>query len=136
MRALAPAVMIHGLAQGRAALQPGLPVTLISAPGAALFAGPPWWIAMLMALRAEHPGFDFPDVLDCGDAPGLAAQALRLGQRRIIFSPAAPLLAEGIAALAATCGAEVWAEAPPALDLARPGAARHLLSWLGRGAPG
>ncbi|GAB0118521.1 hypothetical protein [Acidisoma sp. 7E03] len=131
MRAAPPVVMIHGLAHGRAALAPRLPVTLLSAPAAALFAGPPWWIALLASLRAEHAGFAFDDVLDCGDAPGLAAQALRLGQCRILFAGGTPALAVAIAALAAGCGAHVWTDAPPALDLAEPDAERRLASWLG-----
>jgi len=135
MREAGPAVIIHGLADGRTALAPGRPVTLLSAPGAALFAGPPWWIALRAALAGEHPGFAFDDVLDCGDAPGLAAQALRLGQGRIVFAATSAGLQSRIAALAAASGATVQARPPPALDLACPGAARHLLPWLeGRGA--
>lgn len=136
MREASPAVIIHGLADGRAALAPGLPVTLLSAPEAALFAGPPWWIALRAALGQEHPDFAFDDVLDCGDAPGLAAQALRLGQGRIVFASPFPGLCSRIAALAAASGATVRASPPPALDLASPGAARHLVSWLEGGGAG
>jgi hypothetical protein len=131
MMGLPPAVMINGLAEGHAALAPGLPVTLVSAPAAAVFAGAAWWLALLAELRRAHPAFGFPDVLDCGDAPGLAAQALRLGQRRIAFSSPVPGLVARIGALGVECGAEVLPCLPPALDLAQPGAHRRLTAWLG-----
>lgn len=130
MKGLPPAVMIHGLADGQAALAAGLPVTLVSAPAAAVFAGAAWWLALAAELRRTHPAFGFPDVLDCADAPGLAAQALRLGQRRIAFSSPFPGLVARIAALGADCGAEVLPCLPPALDLARPGARHRLPIWL------
>lgn len=130
MVGLPPAVMISSLAEGRAAMEPGLPVTLVSAPGAALFAGAAWWLALIAELRAGHPGFEVPDVLDCADAPGMAAQALRLGQRRIAFSSPFPGLVTRIAALGAACGAQVLPCLPVALDLAQPGARHHLAAWL------
>ncbi|HTI00644.1 MAG TPA: hypothetical protein VL752_06815 [Acidisoma sp.] len=131
MAGLPPAVMIHSLADGRSALEPALPVTLVSAPGAAAFAGAAWWLALIAALRDAHPAFGFCDVLDCADAPGFAAQALRLGQRRIAFSSPVPGLVARIAALGAECGAEVLPALPPALDLAQRGARRRLAAWLG-----
>lgn len=131
MKGLPPAVIINGLAEGHAALAPSLPVTLVSAPAAAIFAGAAWWLAMVGELRRGHPGFGFPDVLDCADAPGLAAQALRLRQRRIVFSSPFPGLVARIAALGAECGAEVLPCLPPALDLGQPGARHRLATWLG-----
>jgi hypothetical protein len=46
-----PAVIVHGLSDARAALRPGWPVTLLSAPGAALFAGCLWWRELVAAAR-------------------------------------------------------------------------------------
>lgn len=125
-----PAVIIHNYADGHAVLAQNRPVTLISAPGAALFAGCGWWMAMVAQLLADHPGRIFEDWLDCGDAPGRAAEALRIGQRRLILRPATPLVFERVRLMAEECGAAVLPAPPPALDLASPGARRQLAAWL------
>src|SRR5271166_1827472 len=85
-----PAVVIHGLPDTRTVLACGRPVTLLSAPGAALFAGCGWWRALIERARAEHPGLPIDDILDCADAPGLALGALRIGLRRIVLDPGLP----------------------------------------------
>ena len=126
---LYPAVVVHGLAQARSALRPALPVTLLSAPGAALFAGCLWWRALVGQARAEFPAAVLAVVLDCADAPGQAMAALRVGQRVLVLDPACPAFA-AVAAAAAGLGATVLAARPPALDLADDGAARRLASWL------
>jgi hypothetical protein len=117
-----PAVVVHGLRDARAALAPGLPVTLLSARGAAVYAGCGWWRALMQAAGAEF------DILDCADAPGYAMAALRIGQRAIVLDPGPAFAA--VSAAAATLGAAVLADRPPALDLAEPGAQRRLLAWL------
>jgi hypothetical protein len=117
-----PAVVVHGLRDARAALAPGLPVTLLSARGAALYAGCGWWRALIEAAGAEF------DMLDCADAPGYAMAALRIGQRVIVLD-AGPAFA-AVSAAAATLGAVVLVERPAALDLAELGAERRLLAWL------
>jgi hypothetical protein len=116
-----PAVVVHGLEQARAALRPGLPVTLLSARGAALYAGCGWWRALVAG--AAH------DILDCADAPGHAMAALRIGQRSLILDAACPAFG-AVAAAAATLGAHVFGERPAALDLAEGGAERRLVGWL------
>ena len=119
-----PAVIIHGLAHARAAVAPGLPVTLLSAPGAGVYAGAGWWRAIITAVA---PGT--PDILDCGRAAGRALEALRAGQKTLILRAPAPIFEEvGVAALG--CGATLLGEAPPSLDLAAHGAARRLAAWL------
>jgi hypothetical protein len=120
---LPPAVIVHGLAQARLAVATG-PVTLLSAPGAALYAGCGWWRAVVAASLTTGP-----DVLDCADAPGRAMEALRAGCRIIVLDPAVPAAAL-VAVRAATIGAAVLDAPPPALDLAAPGAARRLEAWL------
>ena len=125
---LPPAVIIHGLADARAALAAGQPVTLLSAPGAASYAGCGWWRAVVAAAAAGYPGIDAPDVLDCADAPGRALEALSLGCRWLVLHPC-PAWA-GVAARAGAQGAVLLDRAPPALDLGQPGAARHLAAWL------
>ena len=123
---LFPAVTVHGLSQAHAALAPGLPVLLLSAPGAAAFAGAAWWRAMIEAALSEGP--TMPDALDCGPEPGRALEALHLGCRTIILEPC-PAFAEIVRRAAP---AQVLAQRPAALDLAQPGAARLLLPWLRR----
>lgn len=123
---LPPAVMVHSLAQARAALAPGLPVTLLSAPGAALFAGVGWWRALIQA-ATEHAAAP-PDILDCADAPGRALEALRHGQRLLVLQ--APAHFADIAERAARQGGTILTAAPPSLDLAVRGAERRLSDWL------
>ncbi len=125
-----PAVVVHGLPHLRAATAPGRPVTLLSGPGAAIYAGCGWWRA-LMALGAGGN----PDILDCADAPGRALEALRAGCRQLVLHPAVPAWAL-VEARAAVAGARLLPERPPALDLAEPGAVRRLAAWLDGDSPG
>jgi hypothetical protein len=140
-----PAVIVHGLDDARAALAPGRPVTLLSAPGTALYAGCGWWRALVRLAQAEGGADDkaaghfaaghirpskIIDILDCADAAGAAFAALRLEQRWLVLDPAAPGFAAA-AAVASAQGGGVLPAAPPALDLATPGAARALAAWLG-----
>src|SRR5579875_530165 len=99
----APAVVVRGLAEARAALAPGLPVTLLSTPGAALVGGCGWWRALVAAAAAERPGLIAADILDCADAPGRALEAMRAGQRLIVLAPCPGW--EDAADAAAICGA-------------------------------
>ncbi|WP_216850953.1 hypothetical protein [Acidisphaera sp. L21] len=119
-----PAVVVHGLSHLKQAIEPGLPVTLLSGAGAATYAGCGWWRA-LMALGAGEN----PDILDCGDAPGRAMEALRAGCRLVLLDPAVPAWGL-VAARAAAAGARLLADRPPALDLGKPGAQRRLRAWL------
>jgi len=126
---LPPAVVIHGLPHARLALRPGRPVTLLSAPGAASYAGVAWWRAVVAAVRAEFPESDPPDVLDCADAPGRALEALSLDCRVVVLRPG-PAFTD-IAGRAAAQGAVLLAGPPPALDLGDRGTLRRLDMWLG-----
>ncbi len=121
---IAPAVIVHSLRDARAALAPGRPLTLLSARGAALFAGCLWW-QELLALAA----FTGTALLDCADAPGRALEALKLGLAGIVLT-CEPAAYGVVAGIAASQGALLLPIAPPALDLAEPGAARHLAAWL------
>ena len=126
---LPPAVIVHGLPDARAALRPGRPVTLLSARGAALYAGCLWWRELVAAARAAHPATPAQDVLDCSDAPGAAMAALRAGQRLLVLDAASPGF-DAVQRAAATLGGQVLPAAPPALDLAGRGARRRLARWL------
>lgn len=124
-----PAVMVHGAADAKAALAFGLPVTLLSAPGAAGFAGCLWWREIVAAARAAHPGTAATDILDCADASGLAMGALRSGVCRLVLWSDAPGR-NRVAAIAEQQGGFVLPRAPAALDLAQHNAMRRLHTWL------
>lgn len=123
---LPPAIVIHGLEHARRALSPGLRVTLLSARGAALYAGAGWWRAVVAAAQTS-----MPDVLDCADAPGRALEALAVGCPIVVLAPC-PAWAT-VAERAAGYGATLLAARPEALDLAEPGAMRHIAAWLAVG---
>ncbi len=124
-----PAVIVHGAEDVRAALSPGLKLTLLSGPGAALYAGCLWWRELANLARQEFPGLVMADVLDCSDAAGRALEAIRVGQSCLILSPAAPGFA-AVAAIAEAGGLTLLRERPPALDMAARGASRRLEEWL------
>jgi len=126
-----PAVIVNGLDDAVAALRAasGAPVTLLSAPGAALFAGCLWWREVVRQAHDIVPGGTVTDVLDCADASGLALSALRIGQTALVLHEAAPGRT-AVIAIAANLGARVLSAPPPALDLSRRGAARRLDAWL------
>lgn len=113
-----PAVVVHGREHAAWVLRvaAGRPVLLISAPGAALNAGPGWFKAVLDQAAAAHPGAPFLAALDCAAAPGAALAALRAGFKLVIFDLAHPSAASVLGA-AAEAGAEVLGCRPAALDL-------------------
>ncbi len=124
-----PAVIVHGLVDARHVLALGAPVTLLSAPGAAGYAGCLWWREMVDAARQAHPGAEAPDVLDCADAPGHAMAALRSGICRLVLSPAVPAFA-AVRQIAERQGGFVLDRPPPALDLAARDGRYRLQAWL------
>jgi len=113
-----PAVVLHGRGQAAWVLRvaAGRPVLLLSAPGAALNAGPGWFKAVLDEAAAEHPGANFTAALDCAAAPGAAMAALRAGFKLVVFDVGHPSAASVLGA-AAEAGAEVLGSRPEALDL-------------------
>ncbi len=134
---LYPAVIVHGLADARIALAPGLPVTLLSAPGAGLYAGCLWWRDVVAQARAECPTVPMVDILDCGDGAGQAMAALRIGVGRLVLWRSAPGW-DAVDRIARGQGGFVLPEAPVALELSTTGAttgattgtARRLSVWL------
>ncbi|HXT78271.1 MAG TPA: hypothetical protein VN702_01800 [Acetobacteraceae bacterium] len=124
-----PAVIVHGLADARAALAAGAPVALLSPPGAALYAGCLWWRELVARAAGAFPAADHTDILDCADGSGEAMAALRIGLCRLVLWPSAPGW-DAVAAIAARQGGFALRAAPPALDLAARGAMRRLDDWL------
>lgn len=120
---LPPAICIHSRAHGTLALAAARPVTLLSAPAAAVFAGPAWWRALIRACGATGP-----DILDCADASGRALEAIALECRFIVLR-SCPAWTE-IAERATFAGSTLLAERPASLDLADPAAARRIEAWL------
>jgi hypothetical protein len=114
---LYPAVIVHGLSDAVAALEWGAAeghgVTLLSAPGAALYAGCGWWLALVEAARDTNPGVPCIDILDCADGTGQALAALRIGLPRLVLWPDAPGR-DSVAAIAEAAGGFVLTSAPPA----------------------
>lgn len=121
--------MVHGLPDARRACAAGRPLTLLSAQGAAGYAGCGWWRAIAETIAAEHPKLVVADILDCGEAPGWALAAIRIGQRGLILAPFAPGFA-AVAAIAADRSLLLLTGRPPALDMAARGADRRLAEWL------
>ena len=113
-----PAVVVHGRAQAEWALRvaAGRPLLLLSAPGAALNAGPGWFRHILEQAAATHPGAPFSAALDCAAAPGAALAALRAGFKLVIFDLGHPSGASVLGA-AEEAGAEILGIRPEALDL-------------------
>ncbi len=134
--ALPPCCTVRSVADARIALADGRPVTLLSAPGAASFGGAAVWIALVAALREEPGAGHFFDLLDCGDAPGRALEALRLGQRHLVFD-GEERARDALQERASRLDAVIWPERPRSLDLApylrAPDEARRRVAlWLDR----
>jgi hypothetical protein len=122
-------LIVHGLGEATAALAEaqaqGRGVTLLSAPGAALYAGCGWWRALIEAARARHPDVPCIDILDCADGTGQALAALRIGLTRLVLWPVAPGR-EAAAAIAESLGGFVLSAAPRA-DL--PVSSTRVIRW-------
>jgi hypothetical protein len=114
-------IIVHSLGDARAALEAaaslGVRVTLASAPGAGIYAGPGWFKAVIEMAAAEFPGAEFSCLIDCGDAAGMVLAALRQGLPRVRFTgPAAT--AERLGDIAGQCNAKIErGPLEPVLDL-------------------
>ena len=131
----ARAIIVHHLDHARAALAAAAacerPVTLLSAPGAAGYAGAPWFLELVARAADEQPQAEWNAVLDCADRPGHVLAALRQGASAIRFSGSKATAAK-LAAIAEHYGARLETGRIKALDLrgeADPLAACR--TWLG-----
>lgn len=130
------AVVVHSLADAEAALKAAAalhrPVVLLSAPGAAAYAGAGWFAALVARARRRHPTAAASAVLDCGRRADLVQGALRQGLEDVLYvGPRAT--AARLADIARQAQARLHRKRPPALDLlglADPEAACR--AWLGR----
>ena len=116
-----PCVIVHSLDHAAAALEAaaaaGRTVTLLSAPGAGIYAGPAWFKALAAAARAAVPAARCAAALDCGDDAGAAQAAIRAGVEAIVFTGPAEVGAR-LAAIAEARGIRLFTARPEAqLDL-------------------
>ena len=107
------AAVVHSLAEARAVLAGAARgrVTLVSPPAAAAYLGVAFFRALVDAARAEFPGIAIEAVMDCGDAPGYALSALRMGFTTIVLR-GDPRARARVAAIARAGGARILARAP------------------------
>lgn len=117
---MARAIIFHSLAHARAALgaarESGVEICLVTAPGAARYAGPDHLKKIIDLALAEFEG-EAPGVLiDCGENAGPAMSALRAGWKALAFS-GEPAVRRKIADMAAQCDARLVDRPADALDL-------------------
>ena len=116
----AASIVIHDLAQAIAALRAAAaarkPVTLWSAEGAGIYAGPGWFAAVERRARAAVPAARASFVIDCAERPDLVQEAFRSGIKAARFSGPARV-AEKLADIAARQRATLHRRRPKALEL-------------------
>ena len=137
---MSAAILIHTAQDAHCAVAAaaalGVPVTLLSAPGAAGYAGAGYFQALVADARARHPGIAVTGILDCGTAAGHVMGALRQGLTHLRFTGDAAR-AEKLQAMAAAQGATLLTGDIAALDLAQVDDAQSACrAWLQRGAHG
>ena len=121
----------HALAALEAAHELGKPVTLLSAPEAALSMGAQVFRDMIEMARRSHPDVEVVAVLDCGEDPGLALGAFREGvlAARVKAQPEA---IDRLRDMAAEMEAVLYEKEGPFLDLIDTDDARAACrEWLG-----
>lgn len=114
------AIIFHSLDHARAALgaarKAGVEVCLVTAPGAARYAGVDHLKKIVDLALAEFEG-DTPNALiDCGTNAGSAMSALRAGWNTLAFA-GEPDVKRKIADMVAQCGARLVDRPAEALDL-------------------
>jgi hypothetical protein len=128
------AVMVRNRSEAveamRAAAMSGNSLMIVSPPGAALFAGPIWFRALIRATRAESGvDADVIFVLDCGDAPGAALAAIRARVEAIAFRGTRSVRAR-LAAIARRAGVAMHVPPANAFDMTRNRGSEALLAWF------
>lgn len=106
----------HVLAACRASSDTGRPVTLLTPPGGAHAAGPPYYREAVRAAKAVCPEAAVEIILDCGDDAALAVAALKTGWKTVVLS-GSPTLRRKVAAIAQDFEARILARRPAAVDL-------------------
>jgi hypothetical protein len=91
------------------------PITLLTAPGAAAYGGPGFYMAMVELAQQRYPDVQVRAILDCGDDGAMAQMALQMGWRGLVLRGRATVR-EKIRQIAESYDAEVLARPPRALD--------------------
>ena len=91
------------------------PITLLTAPGAAAYGGPGFYLAMVELAQQSHPKAAVRAIRDCGDDGAMAQMALQLGWRGVVLRGKAAVR-EKVCQIAETYGADVLARPPKAVD--------------------
>jgi hypothetical protein len=82
--------VVHSLSQAKAAVSAAaarnLALTLLSAPGAAAFAGAGWFAAVIRKARESRPDMDIAAILDCGPRADLVQAAFREKLTQVVFT--------------------------------------------------
>jgi hypothetical protein len=108
--------MVHNLPQAQAALHAaadcGVSVILESPLDAALSWGAPYFLKLIAAAREAAPAAQCEAILDCGDAPGLALDALQRGVKIIRLRAKKDVIAR-VADIAGQHGARIETQAQP-----------------------
>jgi hypothetical protein len=102
-----PDAIIASLDDAIAALKQGGPIRLRSIPFASASLGAAGFLAIIKAAREAVPGVVSEAILDCGDAPGHALGALRLGAEAISLAAPDDVLAK-LAEIAAQTRAKIY----------------------------
>jgi len=115
-----PAVVVHDLAQARAALaaavEAGREIRLLTPAGGAHYAGPPYYAEVFRRAAAGQPAARFAATLDCGDDAALAVSAIAAGWRSLVLALGGAAFAR-VADIAGQHGAELLRRPPAGLDL-------------------
>ncbi|KAA0683416.1 hypothetical protein [Roseomonas genomospecies 6] len=113
-------IRVHSLAEAStacaAAAELNVPLLLVSAPGAAAYAGAGWFRAITDRASALYPEVAPMAVLDCADRPGDVLAALSAGMAALLFTGRADIAAR-LADIAARSGARLLTGLPEPLDL-------------------
>lgn len=96
-------LIVNGLEEARGALERGV-AALASPPFAACHAGVGYYEALLNQLKTEFPAIHFTFVVDCGDDPAIAHEALRRGFADVRCA-VTPAMAAKLQAIADAAGA-------------------------------
>jgi hypothetical protein len=106
-------------------------VTLVSPPGAGLFAGPVWFKALTAIVRRESGATrkDARFVLDCADAPGAVLAAIRAGVEACAFAGNAKARSR-LAAIAERAGVALVDPPSEALELTQNSDFDTLVAWF------
>lgn len=107
----------HASAAVDAAAALNVSVTLASAAAAGCYGGPAWFKSIVDQAAARHPETPVEAMIDCGDEPGTALAALRMGFKRVRCT-GMPAALDRLRTIAAAHQAMIEGDAPgAALDL-------------------